>query len=277
MTGPQVSSTGVKKTMSAHPNFGPAITIDLHGQGLAGNDLPGNNLSGHGRHHSADAQQLGGLPALGPSELPVKHAGGAAGQAEETAPSVSVPTPEPVAAEDQKLVQECLQGDQHAWGQLIDKYKRLIYSVPVKYGFRPEDASDIFQMVCIDLFTNLSNLRKVGSLRSWLITVASHKCFHWKKQQRQEVELDAMEQEIVEDLAAAPEMLQAIQQEQIVRDAVDRLPPRCAEMVRLLFFEQPPLPYAEVAKRLGLATGSIGFIRGRCLARLHKTLAELGF
>jgi RNA polymerase sigma factor (sigma-70 family) len=114
-------------------------------------------------------------------------------------------------------------------------------------------------------------------LRSWLITVTSHKCFHWKKQQRQDVELDGMEQEIAEDLAAAPEMLQEIQQEQIVRDAVDRLPPRCAEMVRLLFFEQPPLPYAEVAKRLGLATGSIGFIRGRCLTRLHKILMELGF
>jgi hypothetical protein len=47
-------------------------------------------------------------------------------------------------------------------------------------------------------------------------------------------------------------------------------------LVRLLFYEQPPLPYAEVARKLGLATGSIGFTRGRCLERLHKIL-ELGF
>jgi hypothetical protein len=45
----------------------------------------------------------------------------------------------------------------------------------------------------------------------------------------------------------------------------------------MLFFEQPPLPYAEVARRLGLATGSIGFIRGRCLERLRKLLMESGF
>lgn len=192
-------------------------------------------------------------------------------------PAFKMPTLEPVAAEDQQLVRNCLQGDEHAWSRLIDKYKRLIYSIPIKYGFRPEDASDIFQTVCIDLFTNLCNLRKVESLRSWLITVTSHKCFHWKRQQRQDVELDALEQEIAEDLAAAPEILEELQQEQIVRDAVDRLPPRCAEMVRLLFFEQPPLPYAEVAKRLGLAVGSIGFIRGRCLTRLHKILMEMGF
>jgi hypothetical protein len=44
-----------------------------------------------------------------------------------------------------------------------------------------------------------------------------------------------------------------------------------------LFFEQPPLPYTEVARRLGLATGSIGFIRGRCLDRLRKLLVESGF
>jgi DNA-directed RNA polymerase specialized sigma24 family protein len=47
-------------------------------------------------------------------------------------------------------------------------------------------------------------------------------------------------------------------------------------MIRLLFYQQPPLPYAEVAERLGLATGSIGFIRGRCLKKLEAALGELG-
>src|SRR5712671_1700614 len=175
---------------------------------------------------------------------------------EENAKEISLPTIRDAGtAEDERLVQECLSGDEKAWNTLIDKYKRLIYSVPVKYGFSPDDAGDIFQNVCIDLFTNLSKLRKIESLRSWLITVATHKCFHWKKQQRGEVELDAMEQE------------------QAVRDAILRLTPRCAELVRLLFYEQPPVPYNEVAQKLGLATGSIGFIRGRCLNRLQKILA----
>jgi DNA-directed RNA polymerase specialized sigma24 family protein len=62
-----------------------------------------------------------------------------------------------------------------------------------------------------------------------------------------------------------------------VREAVGRLPVRCQEMMRLLFWEEPPIPYAEVARRLGLATGSIGFIRARCLDRLQKALEELGF
>jgi len=191
--------------------------------------------------------------------------------------TILLPAPQDTAAEDARLVQQCLNGDENAWTRLIDKYKRLIYSVPVKYGLSPDDASDIFQNVCVDLFTNLGKLRKIESLRSWLITVATHKCFHHKRQQRQDVELDAMEQEVAEEIAPAPEVMQEVQEEQAVRDAIARLTPRCAELVRLLFFEQPPVPYTEVAQKLGLATGSIGFIRGRCLNRLQKILAELGF
>ncbi|HEX4604550.1 MAG TPA: RNA polymerase sigma factor [Candidatus Angelobacter sp.] len=191
---------------------------------------------------------------------------------------LSLPTTRDTTAEDERLVQECLGGDERAWNTLIDKYKRLIYSVPVKYGFSPDEAGDIFQNVCIDLFTNLSKLRKIESLRSWLITVATHKCFHWKKQQKNDVELDAMEQEIAEEIASVPAVvMQEVQEEQAVRDAIGRLTPRCAQLVKLLFYEQPPMPYIEVAQKLGLATGSIGFIRGRCLNRLQKILGELGF
>jgi len=63
----------------------------------------------------------------------------------------------------------------------------------------------------------------------------------------------------------------------MVREAVTRLSARCRELIRMLFFEQPPRPYAQVAETLGLARGSIGFIRSRCLKRLQVHLEELGF
>ena len=45
----------------------------------------------------------------------------------------------------------------------------------------------------------------------------------------------------------------------------------------MLFFESPPLSYQETARRLNIATGSIGFIRMRCLEKLRKSLEEKGF
>ena len=180
---------------------------------------------------------------------------------------------------DSRLVRECMAGNEQAWAALIEKYKNLIYSIPIKYGATREDAADILQAVCLELFSELSRLRKTGSLRSWLITITAHKCFHWKRKQqrRGEIELDELDGEESEEEAAPSELAEETEREQIVREAVARLPSRCQEMIRLLFYEHPPLPYNEVAQRLGLATGSIGFIRGRCLKRLEKTLREMGF
>ena len=185
--------------------------------------------------------------------------------------------------DDDRIVRECLAGKEEAWNCLIDKYKRLIYSIPIKYRVRPEDAADIFQNVCMKLLSELANLRKVESLKAWLITVTAHQTFHWMRRQRTgDLELDRPEGdpgavELAANSPLPPEVIAELEKEQIVRESVAKLPPRCGEMVRLLFYEDPPLPYADLAQRLGLATGSIGFIRGRCLKRLQKILAEMGF
>jgi DNA-directed RNA polymerase specialized sigma24 family protein len=72
-------------------------------------------------------------------------------------------------------------------------------------------------------------------------------------------------------------MLAQLQREQLIREVVAALPARCERMVRMLFYEMPPRPYQDIAKELGIATGSIGFIRGRCLSRLKKQLEKMGF
>ena len=46
---------------------------------------------------------------------------------------------------DDRLVRACLEGDDRAWNALIDKYKRLIYSIALKYHATPDDAADVFQ------------------------------------------------------------------------------------------------------------------------------------
>jgi RNA polymerase sigma factor (sigma-70 family) len=179
---------------------------------------------------------------------------------------------------DARLVGACLKGDEHAWTTLIAKYKKLIYSIPIKYGAPPQDAADIFQSVCLELFSELPRLRHSEALRAWIINVTAHQAYHWKKRfkRRGEQELTpADEVHLSPDLP--PDMLEEIEREQVLREAVAALPERCQQIVRLLFYEPEPIAYRELAARLGLATGSIGFIRGRCLKRLERTLQERGF
>jgi RNA polymerase sigma factor (sigma-70 family) len=178
-----------------------------------------------------------------------------------------------------RLVAGCLAGDERAWHLLLDRYKNLIYSIPLRYGVPHQDAADIFQAVCLDLFNELERVRDAEALQGWLIRVTSNKCYHWKRRQNsQEADYDEGQIEALPGVEQIPaELIVELEREQMVREAMGQLPPRCQQMIDLLFFQNPPMPYNEVAQRLRLAKGSIGFIRGRCLKRLKKILQTRGF
>jgi len=43
---------------------------------------------------------------------------------------------------------------------LIDRYKNLIFSIPIKFGLIPRRFRDVFQAVCADLVAGLPRLRE---------------------------------------------------------------------------------------------------------------------
>ena len=184
----------------------------------------------------------------------------------------------PAAAwNDARLVRECLSGNEQAWSLLIDKYKALIYSIPVKYGLPPDEAADVFQATCMELLTRLPQLREPGALPKWLMQVAHHQCYRQKRQSQRVVSRDTQpDLPDPETPAIAETLVQQAQEEQMLREAMAVLAPKCRRLIELLFFETPSRPYLEVASELGLAVGSIGFTRQKCIDRLRRRLGELG-
>lgn len=184
----------------------------------------------------------------------------------------------PRSSSDVELVKKCLEGEEEAWSELIDKYKALIYSVPVKYGLQPQEAADVFQGTCIELLTRLKEIREPKALPKWLIQVAHHRCYHLKRQQRRLLSHDSeVELPEPEAPAIADSFLRQTEEEQMLREAITALAPRCRKLVEMLFFEVPARPYAEVASELQLAVGSIGLTRQKCMEKLRKHLDSLGF
>ncbi|MGA8232336.1 MAG: sigma-70 family RNA polymerase sigma factor [Candidatus Acidiferrales bacterium] len=193
--------------------------------------------------------------------------------------SLKTPTREELrkAWPDTRLVKECLEGSEQAWSALIEHYKNLIFSIPIKYGFSPDDASDVFQAVCLELLSDLPKLREPKALPKWIMQVTAHKCFHRKRQiLRTETSGDDQTFDQVTP-PRAEEILREAADEQTLREAMLGLPARCRDLIRMLFLEEPARPYQEVAASLGIATGSIGFIRQRCLSRLRAQLLDAGF
>jgi RNA polymerase sigma factor (sigma-70 family) len=181
------------------------------------------------------------------------------------------------ADDDVRLVRECLSGSEEAWSLLIEKYKALIYSIPVKCGMPAHEAADVFQITCMELLVRLPELREPRALPQWLIQVAYHQCFVWKRRSQRLVSSELADVPEPEVPAIAETLVQQVHEEQMLRDAIATLTPQCRRLIDLLFFETPPRPYREVAGKLGLAPGSIGFVRQKCIERLRRKLDELGF
>lgn len=180
---------------------------------------------------------------------------------------------------DERLISACLAGKEAAWSALVHRYARLIYSVPVKNGFSQDDAADIFQQVCLKLLESLEDLRRPESLASWLIRVATHLCIRAAEQHRslQFGDIEREHADLPDHARLADAVIQEVEREQMIRQALLDMKPRCRELIRMLFLETPAAPYEEVAKSMGLAKGSIGFIRMRCLSKLRRRLEEFGF
>jgi len=182
------------------------------------------------------------------------------------------------ARDDRHLVTQCLTGSEEAWSLLIDKYKSLIYSIPIKYGLPAADAADVFQATCLELLARLPELREPRALPKWLLQVAHHQCWKWKHQQRKTLSRDSTpdlpEPEIP---AIAESLIQQTHEEQTLREAMASLEAKCRRLIELLFFETPSRPYAEVAQTLGLAVGTIGSTRQRCIEKLRDKLQDRGF
>jgi RNA polymerase sigma factor (sigma-70 family) len=182
--------------------------------------------------------------------------------------------------DDRALVEACLGGDSEAWEALILRYQRLIYSIPIRAGFSPVDAADIFQSVCLRLFEKLSTLRKQEKISSWLMTTTTRECWRVVEKRRRETQPsiydDDYERDVVNQLESteplADQQRMAIERQQSVREAVGALSERCRALITLLFYSKEEPSYVEIARLLKLPLNSVGPTRARCLQKLKRIL-----
>jgi RNA polymerase sigma factor (sigma-70 family) len=183
--------------------------------------------------------------------------------------------PDPVGAtDDARLLAACLAGEQEAWQVLVERYSRLVYSIAFKSGLNETEAADLVQDVFTIVLRRLESLQQVERFSSWLITIANREAWRMKR-----ARADAPVPEDI-DLPAEGESMEstviAWEHAVSVRTALSQLDDRCRHLLDMLFLRDPRPPYDEISTQLGIAVGSIGPIRGRCLGRLRERLVEAG-
>lgn len=175
---------------------------------------------------------------------------------------------------DADLVAGCLDGNQEAWEELVNRYSRLIYSIAFKSGLNAEDAADVVQNVFVTVLRRLESLRERDRFSSWLITTARRESWHYKSGKKEQI-LDE-EVDIVDQSETTEDSVIAWEQAHLTRRAVGRLGERCQRLLTAIFLTEDRPSYQEIGNDLGIAVGSIGPIRARCLKQLRTHITDIG-
>jgi RNA polymerase sigma factor (sigma-70 family) len=177
---------------------------------------------------------------------------------------------------DPELVSMCLKGDGHAWEALIIRYRRLIYSVPVRFGFEEADASDVFQAVCLKLLEHLHEVKDESRISGWIVTTTTRQCLHVKSLKSRETTGEDGLQEPQDPALNLEELRILTEQQQAIRDAVEELTGRCRSLIGKLYFDHSFPSYDEISVQMGIPVASIGPTRARCLEKLKTILRRKG-
>jgi RNA polymerase sigma-70 factor (ECF subfamily) len=177
--------------------------------------------------------------------------------------------------DDRALISAVLAGDRQAFGHLVERETRSVYRACLRILGRPHDAEDVTQESFVAAYRALRTYRGEGSLRAWLLRIATRQSFRRLSQRRATIDLDAIPAPRLADASNEPTRV-VIDREsrRAVQDAVAALPDPYREVVALRFFAD--LSLAEVAEATGRPLNTVKTHLRRGLERLRPTLGDGG-
>lgn len=181
------------------------------------------------------------------------------------------------------LVQAAADGDAGAWKALVEGLSPLVWSVVRAHRLSDADAHEVYQTAWFRFAQHLGRIREPGKAGAWLASTARHECLKViRNSQRLTLTDDpGLLDRVSEDGTPEQSLLDseeaAAQSERVRRlwQEFEELGERCRQLLRVLMATPPP-SYQDVSAALGIAVGSIGPLRQRCLRRLRARLEARG-
>jgi RNA polymerase sigma-70 factor (ECF subfamily) len=174
--------------------------------------------------------------------------------------------------EDSDLVSKTLQGDMNAFGELVDRYKHMVFTLACRILRNREDAEEVAQDTFVKAFKSLNSFLGDAKFSTWLYKIAYYHSLDQLKKQKRALDTVSMESKIPTDLHVLNEVLAELEQQdrsQLVKAAIDKLTEEDAAIITLFYFED--LSIREISEIVLLSPQNIKvrLFRGR------KQLANL--
>jgi RNA polymerase sigma factor (sigma-70 family) len=181
-----------------------------------------------------------------------------------------------------RIVAAAGRGDQAAWDTLVARYQPMIRTIARSHRLNGADVDDVCQTVWLQLFKNIDTILEPRAIAGWLATTARHTALAVIKNRDRTIPVDAVvlqsreapswSRESGRQAVAPDEDLLHADQRAALRASVKALSTRQLAVLGMLAAD-PPVPYVEISRRLGVPIGSIGPTRARSIQRLRQSSA----
>lgn len=174
---------------------------------------------------------------------------------------------------DHELMAHASRGSVEAFGKLYDRYGDRAYRVALSVCRDVGRAQDAVQDAFVSIWCNRASYRgQRGTVAAWLLTVVRYRAIDLERRNGKHAARWAND-ELLDRLAATDDVCaQALRRDDAerLRASLALLPDPQQEVITLAFYGQ--LSHAEIAARLGLASGTV---KGRMRLGMQKLRASL--
>jgi len=167
------------------------------------------------------------------------------------------------------LARDAASGDQHAWTELVNRLDGVLHKVAGSYRLSAADVDDVVQTTWLRAIDHIGQLNAPETIASWLIVIARREAMRILQRGIRETVTDNLLELPGDDVAGPDGVVIRQELEDLLRDAVGRLPERQQQLV-ISMLQSPTLSYKELSSQLGMPLGAIGPVRGRALVRLRR-------
>jgi len=176
------------------------------------------------------------------------------------------------------LIERCLNGDQQAWEQIVRQHWRKVFNVAYKFVAKHDEAEDLTQDIFLKIFKSLDTFDRRANFQTWLISVSRNLCIDHYRSVRKEREtvnrdIDPAELTPVSSDKSAYARLETRDRVQMLREALDKLPPTLRTAVMLRDIQE--FSYQEIATKLKLPEGTVKSRINRGRTELARQIQRL--
>ncbi len=146
---------------------------------------------------------------------------------------------------DSELVAAILQGDRAAFELMVRLYHRSVYALAFRFMGDHGGADDVTQDTLLKAFHAIGSFRGDSSLKSWLLRICANTAKNALRSRDRRPTVDIEDLPLGRSHAGYLRMEKA-QTAELLRVAVEKLPPKQRQALELRIFED--LPFKEIAE-----------------------------